>query len=546
MDTAFDERSHLPITFAELKATDEGSVAEFLTQVSFGVGVGATSTLLGGVGGFTVGASAFVGDTMRSLVSLNEDEQMLTASLNSLGGAHEAASGIFKQTMEAMDVDRADQAAGPEGRIVSVENIRAFERTLYGYGWKINKRAAESQVTVENTGDSTARFWLEGTFKQTFTTTRLLPEISGLEQIGGRLYDIDRAFVSEPIELAPGEQRTIDLTYAGLETGEEPPGEIRMRLRAFDDGREAFADATTTEFNTTYLNVETGETVSEDELGDDQVVTYPVQSRIIPTEDPSVDRLWVELDNPFDVTTPFQFEQALPENVEVVDAGQGRVVNDTLVVEGELQPGEGLPLGFELKLLPTDTATVLPAGNLSAFDTVNALWRDFDAPSHELALPGDVNSDGVVDGLDIDPFVQLLTGGAPYEVAADLDANGVVDGLDIDPFVQLLTGASQGDPAGGTSEDVQTNVLGPATVPQDELTPATPQRDGVADVTIEHEVDISDPLVARQSDLTDFPVSPMWSAPEMRESRLASAWPAEGDEEEIVDLLTWTTHRSTG
>jgi len=54
------------------------------------------------------------------------------------------------------------------------------------------------------------------------------------------------------------------------------------------------------------------------------------------------------------------------------------------------------------------------------------------------ATPGDLNGDGVVDGLDIDPFVNRLTTGG-FDPAADLNDDGVIDGLDIDPFVDRLT-----------------------------------------------------------------------------------------------------------
>ena len=53
---------------------------------------------------------------------------------------------------------------------------------------------------------------------------------------------------------------------------------------------------------------------------------------------------------------------------------------------------------------------------------------------------GDVNGDGVVDGLDIQPFVDLLTGGG-YQAEADINDDDVVDGLDIQPFVDIITGA---------------------------------------------------------------------------------------------------------
>lgn len=62
---------------------------------------------------------------------------------------------------------------------------------------------------------------------------------------------------------------------------------------------------------------------------------------------------------------------------------------------------------------------------------------------------GDMNQDGVVDGLDIDPFVQALTNGQ-NNPAGDMNRDGTIDGLDIDPFVQALTGSDfAGDPSSG-------------------------------------------------------------------------------------------------
>ena len=52
---------------------------------------------------------------------------------------------------------------------------------------------------------------------------------------------------------------------------------------------------------------------------------------------------------------------------------------------------------------------------------------------------GDVNQDGVVDLLDVAPFVNKLTTGT-FCCEADIDGNGVVDLLDVTPFVELLTG----------------------------------------------------------------------------------------------------------
>ncbi len=61
---------------------------------------------------------------------------------------------------------------------------------------------------------------------------------------------------------------------------------------------------------------------------------------------------------------------------------------------------------------------------------------------------GDLNCDGVINGLDIHPFVLALTDPSAYVTAypgcevmlADLNGDGFVDEFDIGPFVALLTG----------------------------------------------------------------------------------------------------------
>jgi len=63
--------------------------------------------------------------------------------------------------------------------------------------------------------------------------------------------------------------------------------------------------------------------------------------------------------------------------------------------------------------------------------------------------PGDANCDGLVDGFDIQPFVQALTNPAAWQAAypdcdmycvCDINCDESVDGFDIQGFVQCLTG----------------------------------------------------------------------------------------------------------
>jgi len=60
-------------------------------------------------------------------------------------------------------------------------------------------------------------------------------------------------------------------------------------------------------------------------------------------------------------------------------------------------------------------------------------------PLEGAPLLGDVNLDGEVNGLDVDPFVAVLLNG-PFQVEADINKDGVVNGLDVDPFVAAVVG----------------------------------------------------------------------------------------------------------
>ena len=57
----------------------------------------------------------------------------------------------------------------------------------------------------------------------------------------------------------------------------------------------------------------------------------------------------------------------------------------------------------------------------------------------DCGLLGDVNGDGIVNLLDIQPFVEALTTGA-FVPPADINLDGVVNLLDVQPFVELLSG----------------------------------------------------------------------------------------------------------
>lgn len=58
--------------------------------------------------------------------------------------------------------------------------------------------------------------------------------------------------------------------------------------------------------------------------------------------------------------------------------------------------------------------------------------------SIEPILVGDVSLDGVVNFLDISPFISVLSNGG-FQAEADIDGNGSVNFQDISPFIALLS-----------------------------------------------------------------------------------------------------------
>jgi hypothetical protein len=84
--------------------------------------------------------------------------------------------------------------------------------------------------------------------------------------------------------------------------------------------------------------------------------------------------------------------------------------------------------------------------NFDAFNAAGggllAAWHA--EPGHHVAFGpervlGDLNLDGEVNGLDVDPFVDVLLN-RPYWTQADMNEDERVNGLDVDPFVVALGG----------------------------------------------------------------------------------------------------------
>jgi hypothetical protein len=104
----------------------------------------------------------------------------------------------------------------------------------------------------------------------------------------------------------------------------------------------------------------------------------------------------------------------------------------------------------------TDTEGILymTQADFDAFNTAGggllAAWNAEPGHHVEYLLLGDVNHDSEVNGLDVDPFVDVLLA-SRFDAAADMNADGEVNGLDVDPFVEaVVAGAAQSVPEPST------------------------------------------------------------------------------------------------
>ena len=102
--------------------------------------------------------------------------------------------------------------------------------------------------------------------------------------------------------------------------------------------------------------------------------------------------------------------------------------------------------------VPAGSSGPITADPLSGYDLAWPLSLSYLGPDQSTFGLGDLNCDGSLNSLDIDPFVLVLTSTPPdyleyYAEHPDCDAtladtntDGSVNSLDIDPFVGLLTG----------------------------------------------------------------------------------------------------------
>ena len=130
-------------------------------------------------------------------------------------------------------------------------------------------------------------------------------------------------------------------------------------------------------------------------------------------------------------------------DLDVADGGTVNFTGTEFLIDGA--PIAGLTPGTTVNITDRGVLTgTLVDGSPVEFNLSNG-GNDIFAPDSTVTvtiassiLLGDVNLDGVVDFLDISPFIVLLSTQA-FQLEADINEDGTVDFLDISPFIVILS-----------------------------------------------------------------------------------------------------------
>ena len=132
--------------------------------------------------------------------------------------------------------------------------------------------------------------------------------------------------------------------------------------------------------------------------------------------------------------------------VTIDDSGWGSSATPTDGGTVATSDGETPATGLSIASGATDLASIVffssqnaVNGNQNSGVWIDNLLVQTDRTVETGVLKGDVNSDGVVDFFDIQPFIDVLSAGG-NQAEADADCDGDVDFFDIQPFIDILAG----------------------------------------------------------------------------------------------------------
>ncbi len=108
------------------------------------------------------------------------------------------------------------------------------------------------------------------------------------------------------------------------------------------------------------------------------------------------------------------------------------------IVDLEVE-GDNFDDPFGVDFIPAGTPITIEFSSPDAL-SANLRINGFTVTTEERVILGDVNRSGVVNFLDIAPFIMLLSAGGSDQAEADINGDEIINFLDIAPFITLLAG----------------------------------------------------------------------------------------------------------
>ena len=370
----------LPITFARFKSSDESGWTTYnVGQHLWSISAGLLGTALGGMGGVVAGVAAKATqaelDIFNVLASQSADAQLLSIGLTILGQATTTASQIGANIDSGLqDVIAARTPSAPTGRMASIApfcrgGFRTFNLLPRWFATE-----AWSDVIVRNTGPTAAMYHVEAMYIKTFTTGELPIHFLG---VGERQYDMPTSVAQDGINLEPGQQTTVRLTFLAGDAGLLPEGQlITYTLTARTTDGCYLQDSQVQTFGTTYLSTD-GNTVDPAVIAAAAVAQSPLRSRLMLFPGSNFCQLKIGIQNTLANPVLVDLRQDIPPGTVVMDSGGASMSVGQLAWDFALQPGQVQFSQAILQLTLPVGSSPLPDTTASAYDQANANWLGF-------------------------------------------------------------------------------------------------------------------------------------------------------------------------
>jgi PKD repeat protein len=403
----YNQKTNLPLIFAQLKREDESSWSWWGAKVTFTVGsicgkAAAAKYVAGKYAGTSIAKYlvpkgikyGLIGHSIyASFDSLSKDGQLAVISMTAALDASAIAKDIFENARNGLNkVKNNVVPETPNGKFEIkqiVEEKKRFLRNSY-----YNRAYAEA--AIHNTADIDVEFWLTAFYKEDQTVAKLLSLPWGL---GERSYQI--GVISSVAEInLPGNSSAyppVIIDFLNENGGAIPTGHTAYNLFAKTDDGIYLLDHQSSPpwYKRSSEKSDSVQAMQIHDFEDDleevlapQFFQYPIRAALDPEniagEVTGNYRLTISVHNPFDSSVMAQLVQKLPAGMELISAGEGLVQEGNIFWDVRLQPLASAV--FEVLLRPVDLQDeprIEPA-LLALYDNINDEWQSL------TALPGDI------------------------------------------------------------------------------------------------------------------------------------------------------------